>query len=326
MLKGIDVSYAQGDLGFLPSSVNPEFCFIKATEATCIVDDSCDRMVQDCIAHDIPFGFYHFASGDAGGAAQARYFRENTKGYEGKGIPILDFEVKYPDSFIDEFVKEYHAITGVFPLVYMNASFVSNEGYGSDFVKRNCGLWLAGYPYVQQYDSYPEDAVPPYDIGDGWTLAAWQFTSQYMAFGSGIDADFFYGDREAFMRYVKGGSAPESDVPAAPSAPVQAAPETFQYTVVSGDTLSGIAARYGTTYQELARINGISNPNLIHPGDVLNITDNGGSGVAPTYTVVSGDTLSGIAARFGTTYQELARINGIPDPDIIHPGDVLRIG
>ncbi len=179
---------------------------------------------------------------------------------------------------------------------------------------------------MKQYDSYPDDAVPPYDIGDGWTLAAWQFTSQYMAFGSGIDADFFYGDREAFMRYAKGGSAPDSDVPAAPSEPVQAAPETFQYTVVSGDTLSGIAARFGTTYQELARINGIPDPDTIYPGQVLNIPDNGGSGVAPVYTVASGDTLSGIAARFGTTYQELARINGIPDPDTIYPGQVLRIG
>lgn len=210
MLKGIDVSYAQGDLGFLPSSVSPDFCFIKATEATCIVDDSCDRMVQDCIAHDIPFGFYHFASGDADGAAQARYFRENTKGYEGKGIPILDFEVKYPNSFIDDFVKEYHAITGVFPLVYMNASFVNDEGYGSDFVKQNCGLWLAGYPTLRT--DYPDDANCPYQH-NGWTLAAWQCTDNLYVAGMHVDGDFFYGDTNAWNLYATGGksSVPQSN-------------------------------------------------------------------------------------------------------------------
>ena len=43
------------------------------------------------------------------------------------------------------------------------------------------------------------------------------------------------------------------------------------YTVKKGDTLSAIAAKYGTTYQEIARKNGISNPNKIYPGQVLKI-------------------------------------------------------
>jgi GH25 family lysozyme M1 (1,4-beta-N-acetylmuramidase) len=46
---------------------------------------------------------------------------------------------------------------------------------------------------------------------------------------------------------------------------------TVTYTVKSGDTLSGIASRYGTTYQKIAKDNGIANPNLIHPGQVLKI-------------------------------------------------------
>ena len=44
-----------------------------------------------------------------------------------------------------------------------------------------------------------------------------------------------------------------------------------------------------------------------------------------SYTVTQGDTLSGIAKRFGTTYQELARINGISDPNIIKIGQVIKI-
>lgn len=44
-----------------------------------------------------------------------------------------------------------------------------------------------------------------------------------------------------------------------------------------------------------------------------------------TYTVVRGDTLSKIAGRYNTTYQELARVNSIPNPDLIKVGQVLQV-
>ena len=43
------------------------------------------------------------------------------------------------------------------------------------------------------------------------------------------------------------------------------------YTVQSGDTLSGIAAEYGTSYQKVAQLNGISNPNVIYVGQKLRV-------------------------------------------------------
>ena len=95
------------------------------------------------------------------------------------------------------------------------------------------------------------------------------------------------------------------------------------YTVKSGDSLSEIAAKYGITYQKLANINGISNPSLIYPGQVLKIE--GEPNKAVYYTVKSGDSLSEIAAKYGITYQELANINGISNPSLIYPGQVLRV-
>ena len=50
-----------------------------------------------------------------------------------------------------------------------------------------------------------------------------------------------------------------------------------------------------------------------------------GVSTTKTYTVKSGDTLSGIAAKYGTTYQELAAKNGIADPNKIYSGQVLKI-
>ena len=43
------------------------------------------------------------------------------------------------------------------------------------------------------------------------------------------------------------------------------------------------------------------------------------------YTVKAGDNLTHIAARYGTTWQAIARLNGIPNPNVIHAGQKLRI-
>ena len=103
------------------------------------------------------------------------------------------------------------------------------------------------------------------------------------------------------------------------------------YTVKAGDTLSGIATKYGTTYQKLAAYNGISNPNKISVGQKIKIPGAGSSGSTSAgggdtvYTVKAGDTLSGIAAKYGTTYQTLASYNGISNPNKISVGQKIKI-
>ena len=71
------------------------------------------------------------------------------------------------------------------------------------------------------------------------------------------------------------------------------------YTVQRNDNLTEIAARFGTTVAELVRLNNIANPNLIYPGQVLIIRENGGSVTPPsgavTYTVQRNDNLTEIA-------------------------------
>ena len=91
----------------------------------------------------------------------------------------------------------------------------------------------------------------------------------------------------------------------------------------AGDTLSGIAARFGTTVAELVSLNNISDPNLIYVGQVLKIPSSGNS--SRTYTVQAGDTLSYIAAKFGTTVANLVTLNNISDPNLIYVGQVLYV-
>lgn len=97
------------------------------------------------------------------------------------------------------------------------------------------------------------------------------------------------------------------------------------YTVASGDTLSAIASKFGVTVEEIVSANGIADPNLIYVGQRLSIPIGGTASTKHVYTVQSGDTLSGIAAKFGTTYQAIAAANGISDPNRIYPGQVLTI-
>jgi peptidoglycan DL-endopeptidase LytF len=94
------------------------------------------------------------------------------------------------------------------------------------------------------------------------------------------------------------------------------------YTVVRGDTLRKIAARFDTTVDEILKINPqIKNANLIHVGDKINIP-----ATQTTYTVVRGDTLRKIADRFSTTVARLLELNpSIKNANLIYPGQVLRI-
>ena len=93
------------------------------------------------------------------------------------------------------------------------------------------------------------------------------------------------------------------------------------HVVQYGETLSSIAYQYGTDYQTLAALNGLANPNLIYPGQVLKVN---GSATSNVYTVKYGDNLSSIAAKLGTNYQALATLNGLANPNLIYPGQTLN--
>lgn len=105
--------------------------------------------------------------------------------------------------------------------------------------------------------------------------------------------------------------------------PTQSTSTTTTYTVKRGDTLSGIAAKYGTTVSNLASLNNIKNVNRIYVGRVLKIA--GTVSTPQYYTVVSGDNLTKIAKKFGTTVNVLVNLNGIKNPNLIRVGQKLRV-
>ncbi len=108
---------------------------------------------------------------------------------------------------------------------------------------------------------------------------------------------------------------------------IQDIDDSYQsYVIKYGDTLSGIASKYNTTYQELAKINNITNPNYILAGTTILVPNNNSNdNNVIEYVVKPGDTLSKIASNYNTTYQHLAQINEISNPNLIYPGQIIKI-
>lgn len=95
------------------------------------------------------------------------------------------------------------------------------------------------------------------------------------------------------------------------------------YPIRPGDTLSQLARRLGVSVQELAKANGIGDPNLIIAGRMLVVPSDGGS--ATEYLVRRGDTLSSISAKVGVPVRDLARANGLDNPNRLPAGRLLSI-
>lgn len=276
------------------------------------------------VGEAIWFYWYKGASGSA--AQQADAFLAAIGDLRDGEALVLDDENEavVNVSFICAFADRIKERTGRTIVLYSNqARFVGNLQPIKD---RNIGAWVAKYGQnggdVASAGSAP--SVPTL------TIIMWQYTSRAQVGGvteNTVDMNIFYGDVAAFKAY--GGGAPVNTAPSQPELPAPS-PIAGTYTVVAGDTLSGIAAHFGTSYQALAAANGIANPNVINVGQVIKVPTSGSTPApapsnAKTYTVVSGDTLSGIAAKFGTSYQVLAQINGIANPNLIQVGQVLTV-
>ena len=324
MLRVVDVASHQA--GIVTGALDCDAVICKATEGTGYVNPYCDEHYQSAKAAGKLLGVYHYASG-GNPEAEAEFFVNNIQGYLHEAILVLDWEsgdnAAWGDSsWVARFCAHIVALTGINPMIYVQRSAASQCTGLGDY-----GIWLAEYPdyAARGWDAY----YPPNYSGD---YAMHQFTSSGAISGwSGpLDLSLFFGDENAWKAYAgaTGQSVPAPQLQA--QAQVQAYAQPVQtdgttYIVQSGDTLSGIASMYGTTYQHLAEINGIANPNLIHAGQEIRIDGTAPSTSAEYYTIQPGDTLSGIAANYGTTWQWLAGVNGISDPNLIFPGNTIRV-
>jgi membrane-bound lytic murein transglycosylase D len=110
------------------------------------------------------------------------------------------------------------------------------------------------------------------------------------------------------------------------------------HTVRSGETLSGIARKYRVTVAQLTEWNGLSRSGMIRTGQKLRLYP--GSGAAPTrasstasttqagsrtHLVKRGETLSGLARRYGVSVQALQKANGLSSARDLKAGQKIKI-
>ncbi len=144
---------------------------------------------------------------------------------------------------------------------------------------------------------------------------------------------------EASSATSTGGIIPASSVsttlpsilqPFAPSAPAE-------YTIVRGDTISAIAARFGLNTGDVLALNNLQANTIIYPGQKIRLTGSATPAPAPqpspapsggegSYVVRSGDTLSAIAARHGVSLKDVLAWNGLNMQSIIYPGQKIKVG
>lgn len=224
-MRGIDISNHQGREGFKISNHlhQIDFCICKATQGVNFVDAYCDVFVQTLISADKPWGFYHFGDSRNDPVAEADYFYRNTSNYFGHGVPILDWEGLYENGelvsspsvdWVNRFVARIYELTRVHPWIYGNPWRFNQGG-----VDQNCMRWIASYPNVISPPLDYDPGEPPQTDG---LVGAWQFCSdgRLEGYAGNLDFDIFYGDAEAWQRYVMGDNVQESPAQPKPQSTV----------------------------------------------------------------------------------------------------------
>ena len=209
---------------------------------------------------------------------------------------------------------------------------VARAGYGTSAVSEN---WVAVSSPEQAIVWWMNDWIHRVNIlGGHW---------DEIGVGAGVASNGFWIFVTDFGNPDGG---PPVYVTSAPSGNAGDAPEVLSvpaggldYAVQPGDTLLGIAIRYGLDWQDIAIANNLGEFDLLQIGQVIRVPSLGGIGgpveeVATTalavagkqrYTVAAGDTLFTIALRYNIAWQEIATVNGLQEFDLLQIGQEIAL-
>lgn len=310
-LNGIDISNWQKGINL--AAVPADFVIAKATQGTRYVSPDCARQVEQARATGKRFGVYHYVSG-GNAVAEANYFVDNCANWVGKGLFCIDWESDENsawgnEGYLEQLVAQVKARTGIPPLIYTGASRYAQVA--SVARRQNCGLWIAQYanmnPTGYQNTPWNEGAY-------SCVIRQYSASGRLPGYNGNLDLNKFYGDGATYDKYVTGGKGDSTVTPSQPTDPLAGrSDEDLANAVIRGEFGSGdtrkqkLGARYDA-------VQALVNRKLSKPASSGRI-----------YVVRSGDTLSGIAAKYGTTYQAIAAKNGISNPNRIYPGQRLKI-
>lgn len=350
-MNGIDISNWQNGINL--DAVPYDFIIAKATQGKTYVSPDCARQVEQARARGKLFGVYHYIDGSSA-IGEADFFIDNIENWVGEGMLCLDWESNQNsawgnEDYLRQVAQRVIDRTGIPPVIYVQQSRMAQVKPIADAL--NCALWIAQYANMNA-TGY-QDA--PWNEG-AYSCAIRQYSScgRLSGYSGNLDLNKAYMDAAAWKKYANpsGGASAPSPAPSKPSASAPSGSTLdLVYHIVTND-INGDARRddCGSRYDEVQGfINDTHDASAstlakwIRAGkygnnpvrqtvieacggkyreaqDIIN-----GKGKQTTYVVKSGDTLSGIAAKFGTTYQAIAAKNGISNPNLIYPGQVLKI-
>ena len=321
--QGIDVSNWQGYINYEEvRNSGIEVVYIKASQGTNIKDAYFDINYENAKANGLKVGFYHFltATNTEQAEQEANFFVSVISGTTPDCKLVLDYEtfggvgVEEINNIARTFMQRVEELTNKEVIIYSdlsNAQSTFDQSLAEDYQ-----LWIA---YYGDYNNL-------INVETSWAeYIGVQYTDRGIVSGisGNVDRDLY--TEEIFLDET-------SEIPNNMENSQSFNTESVEYVVQSGDTLSGIASRYGTTVQELVDINNIQNPDLIYPGEKLRILTNSsipgneerGTG-SIIYTVKRGNTLSQIARAYNVSVEHIVELNDIEDPNLIYPGEKLRI-
>lgn len=311
--QGIDVSQWQGDINYQKVAEDGiDVVYMKATEGTSYMDPYFETNYENAKQNGLKVGFYHYVLARTVEEAQdeAQFFASTISGKSPDCRLAMDFESfgnlnnTQINQISEAFLERLQELTGKEVVIYSD-TFNARNTFSLSLASRY-PLWIAEYGVT----------VPGNSNWEEWV--GFQYSN--MGEIAGIDG---YVDRDQYTDGIflsDTSSLPENiDLP-------ESSDSGSTYVVQRGDTLSSIAMRFGTSVQTLVNLNDIQNPNLIYVGQVLTIPGvNTTTREEITYVVRPGDTLSEIALRYGVSVSQLVGINNIQNPNLIYPGQVLRI-
>lgn len=319
--EGIDVSNWQGYIDYAQvKNSGIDIVYIKASQGNNIKDHYFDINYENAKANNLKVGFYHFltAKNVQEAEQQAVFFASVISGKQPDCKLAMDYEQfngigrEQVNEIAMAFMQKLKELTKKQVIIY--SDLYNTESTFSKQLASQGELWIA---YYGDYRNLQK-------VNASWnTFIGVQYTDRGVVPGirGNVDRDLF--SQEIFLD-------DSSEIPNTDNPHENYNTETVYYTVKRGDTLGKIATQYDTTVHEIAEMNGIRNVNLIYPGQVLRIHTNSnihGSESNSTgktyYTIKRGDTLWGIARRYGTSVQNLVQWNNIKTPNLIYPGQRL---
>lgn len=334
-MKGIDISHWQNGLDL--SKIDFDFVIIKATEGTRFLDPCCDSFYRKAKSMGKHLGVYHYANG-TDYKEEADYFINRVKDYIGEAILVLDWEShgnlqwnKNDREWIENWCNYIYSQTQVMPVVYIQKSAMDKVN-GLIFP-----LWIAQYA-DNKPTSYQET---PWNEG-AYACVMRQYSScgRLLGYDSNLDLDKFYGDSSLWNR-LAGKTTAAVNLPEGST--LELAIKVMQGAYGNGeDRKIALGSRYNEVQNFINHISSSSIDTLVEEtknGKYGNGEDRKivlGSRYSEVqnkinershveYTVKPGDVLSGIAYSYGVSYQDIAKLNGITDPNKIYVGQTLRI-